>query len=82
MACYVTDKISLKLRHEIGIDNIAWECDYPHSDAIWPNAPEFVLAELTAADAYDADINQFTWQNASRFLNWDPFATSPASTQP
>jgi AraC-like DNA-binding protein len=24
-----TDKTSLKLRHEIGIDIIAWECDYP-----------------------------------------------------
>jgi hypothetical protein len=34
MACYVTDKTSLKPRHEIGIDNIAWECDHPHSDAI------------------------------------------------
>jgi len=32
IACYVTDKTSLKLRHEIGIDIIAGECDYPHSD--------------------------------------------------
>ena len=49
LACYVTDKTSLKLRHEIGIDIIAWECDYPHSDCFWPDAPEQVLAELTAA---------------------------------
>jgi hypothetical protein len=27
LACYVTDNTSLKLRHEIGIDIIAWECD-------------------------------------------------------
>ena len=40
LACYVTDKTSLKLRHEIGIDIIAWECDYPHSDCFWPDAPE------------------------------------------
>ncbi len=46
LACYVTDKTSLKLRHEIGIDIIAWECDYPHSDCFWPDAPEQVLAEL------------------------------------
>ncbi len=39
LACYVTDKTSLKLRHEIGIDIIAWECDYPHSDCFWPDAP-------------------------------------------
>jgi len=77
MACYVTDRTSLKLRHEIGIDNIAWECDYPHSDSIWPNAPEFVLDELNAAGADDADINKITWENACRFLNWDPFAVLP-----
>ena len=44
LACYVTDPVALKVRHDIGIDIIAWECDYPHSDSIWPDAPEFVLA--------------------------------------
>lgn len=77
IACYVTDRTSLKMRHDIGIDNIAWECDYPHSDSIWPNAPEFVLEELQAAGASDADINKITWENACRFLNWDAFAHIP-----
>lgn len=73
LACYVTDKTSLKLRHEIGIDIIAWECDYPHSDCFWPDAPEQVLAELNAAGADDFDINKITWQNSCRFFGWDPF---------
>jgi len=75
LACYVTDPTSLKLRHDIGIDIIAWECDYPHSDSFWPDAPERVLAELEAAGADDAEIDKITWQNASRFFEWDPFAT-------
>ena len=29
-----------QLRNEIGIDNICWEADYPHSDSMWPGAPE------------------------------------------
>jgi predicted TIM-barrel fold metal-dependent hydrolase len=73
LACYVTDKTSLKLRHEIGIDIIAWECDYPHSDCFWPDAPEQVLAELNAAGASDSDINKITWENSCRFFGWDPF---------
>ena len=77
LACYVTDKTSLKLRHEIGIDIIAWECDYPHSDCFWPDAPEQVLAELNAAGADDTDINKITWQNSCRFFGWDPFARTP-----
>jgi predicted TIM-barrel fold metal-dependent hydrolase len=77
LACYVTDPTSLKLRHEIGLDIIAWECDYPHSDSFWPDAPERVLAELEAAGAGDAEIDKITWQNACRFFDWDPFATVP-----
>ena len=79
LACYVTDKTSLKLRHEIGIDIIAWECDYPHSDCFWPDAPEQVLAELNAAGADDSDINKITWENSCRFFGWDPFARTPRS---
>jgi predicted TIM-barrel fold metal-dependent hydrolase len=26
------------MRHEIGIDNLTWECDYPHSDSFWPES--------------------------------------------
>jgi predicted TIM-barrel fold metal-dependent hydrolase len=77
LACYVTDPTSLKLRHEIGIDIIAWECDYPHSDSLWPDAPEQVLAELQQAGASDEDIDKITWQNACRFFGWDPFAVIP-----
>ena len=39
MSCSGVDKTSLKLRNEIGIDIIACECDYPHSDCFWPDAP-------------------------------------------
>jgi len=77
LACYVTDPTSLKLRHEIGIENIAWECDYPHSDSLWPGAPEVVYEELAAAGADDADINKITWENACKFFNWDAFEHIP-----
>jgi len=77
LACYVTDRTALKFRHDIGIDNIAWECDYPHSDSIWPNAPEFVLEELEAAGATDDEIHKITWENATRHFDWDPFQHIP-----
>jgi predicted TIM-barrel fold metal-dependent hydrolase len=77
LACYVSDPSSLRLRDRVGIDNIAWECDYPHSDSIWPDAPEFVHAELIGAGATDDEIDKITWQNAARFFSWDTFATVP-----
>ena len=34
------------LHDRIGIDNIAWECDYPHSDCTFPRAPEVLWESL------------------------------------
>ena len=40
LTCFISDHVGVELRHRIGIDNIAWEADYPHSDSMWPSAPE------------------------------------------
>ena len=48
LACYITDPSGLLLRDRIGIDIIAWECDYPHTDTTWPTSPEFAWGELQA----------------------------------
>jgi predicted TIM-barrel fold metal-dependent hydrolase len=73
LACYITDPIGVKNRHEIGIDIIAWECDYPHTDTTWPESPEVAWSEFVDADAPEVDIHQITWQNACRFFDFDPF---------
>jgi predicted TIM-barrel fold metal-dependent hydrolase len=73
LACYVTDPTALKVRADIGVDIIAWECDYPHSDSIFPNAAEFVINEMDYAGVPDDEINLITWENSCRFFGWEPF---------
>ncbi|HQV57522.1 MAG TPA: amidohydrolase family protein [Ilumatobacteraceae bacterium] len=73
LACFVSDPTSLKLRHDIGIEIIAWECDYPHSDSVFPNAAEFVHNEMALAGCSDSDIEKISWENSCRFFDWDPF---------
>jgi hypothetical protein len=73
LACYITDPSGLLLRDRIGIDLIAWECDYPHTDTTWPESPEFAWKELQGAGCTDEEIHKITWQNACRFFDWDPF---------
>src|SRR6202020_2346545 len=53
LTCFISDKVGVKLRNMIGIDNICWEADYPHSDSMWPGAPEElweVLSENSVRD--------------------------------
>ena len=66
----------VELRHDIGIDNICWECDYPHSDSTWPNAPE-ELGRARADGVPDDEIDKITHENAMRWYSFDPFAHRP-----
>jgi len=74
LACFITDPVGVKVRNEIGIDNLAWECDYPHTDSTWPRSPELLWDELQAAGATDPEINKITFENSCRFFGFDPFA--------
>ncbi len=73
LACFITDPSALRIRDRIGVETLAWECDYPHSDCTWPNSPEMLFKELTDADCTDEEIHMITWKNAARFFNYDPF---------
>ena len=39
LTCFISDPIGVELRHQIGVDNMCWEADYPHSDSMWPDRP-------------------------------------------
>ena len=72
LTCFISDPVGIELRHLIGLDNIAWECDYPHSDSSWPEAPE-ELARV-AAGVPDDELARITHENACRWYSFDPFA--------
>ena len=73
--CFIDDKVGVENRHHLNIDNITWECDYPHSDSTWPQAPEVLMKSLGGVS--DADIDKITHLNAMQHFNYDPFAHIP-----
>ena len=72
LTCFIADPVGVQLRHMIGLDNIAWECDYPHSDSSWPHAPEELAR--AAADVPEDELARITYENACRWYSFDPFA--------
>jgi hypothetical protein len=62
--CFIDDKAGVEMRHHIGIETIMWECDYPHSDTTWPNAPEILWESVK--NVPEAEVHAMTWQNAVR----------------
>ena len=82
LTCFISDHVGVKLRNDIGIDNICWEADYPHSDSMWPGAPEQLHEVLEKNNVPDDEVNKMTYQNAMRWYHWDPFTHIPANKPP
>lgn len=71
LTCFIDDKFGLANIDAIGEDSIAYECDYPHSDTLWPEAPEHLHRSITHLS--ETAINKVTHENAMRWFQFDPF---------
>ena len=54
------------------VDMVAYECDYPHSDTVWPNVPEYLWASVNGLDK--GVIDKITHLNVMREYNFDAFS--------
>ena len=59
----------------IGEDSVMFEIDYPHSDAQWPNAPEWLWK--SAQTLSDSTIDKITHLNAMRCYKFPMFDHIP-----
>ncbi|MFT4041742.1 MAG: amidohydrolase family protein [Gordonia sp. (in: high G+C Gram-positive bacteria)] len=66
--CFIDDEFGVANRHLVGIDNITWEGDYPHSDSNWPNSRKIV--HDTMLNVPDEDVHKIVELNARRLLNF------------
>ncbi|ELB89601.1 hydrolase, partial [Rhodococcus wratislaviensis IFP 2016] len=66
--CFIDDFEGVARRDKIGIDNIMWECDYPHSDSNWPNSRQYTTKLLQ--DVPDGDAHKIVELNARRLYNF------------
>ncbi len=72
VTCFVDDPVGIRLRHDVGIETITWETDFPHSDSTWPYAPEHVLKTMESVP--NNEIDMITHANALRHFRYDPFS--------
>jgi predicted TIM-barrel fold metal-dependent hydrolase len=72
--CFIEDRVGATMARRIGVDRITVETDYPHSDAIWPNAPEVLWEQFEPSGLTPDEIDQITHLNAMREFRFDPFS--------
>jgi predicted TIM-barrel fold metal-dependent hydrolase len=73
--CFIDDAVGVENRHHMNIDNLTWECDFPHSDTTWPHSPETAMEYLV--DLREDEIDKITHLNAMRHFQYDPFRHVP-----
>ena len=70
--CFIEDRAGMLCAADmLNTDMIGWESDYPHSDGIWPDAPEKL--EKVFAGIPDDLINKVTHENVCKFFDFDPW---------
>ena len=76
LTCFIEDDFGLANRHAIGLDNIALEVDYPHSDCLWPDYPEGIWRSIQTVPGGipDDEIDAISHGNVMRWYHYDPFS--------
>jgi len=69
-ACFISDRSAIARRHEIGIEKLMWEGDYPHNDSNWPHSRDILRDAL--AEVPDDEVRQIVELNARRLFNFFP----------
>jgi len=64
---FMEDPVGLRERHHIGIDNIMWASDYPHSETTWPNSKS--LTDEWFSVLPDEDKAKILWRNCANLFN-------------
>jgi len=65
--CYFTgwyDRISLRIRHHIGIENILWCTNFPQATSTWPRSREVI--DAWAENVPVGERQQILWGNAAK----------------
>ena len=63
------DVAGIATRHIVGVDNIVWGSDFPHTESTWPHSREMLERLLDGVDQADAD--KMTFANAARIFGFE-----------
>ena len=68
--CFFDDMVGIDARHQIGIEQLVFETNYPHQDSTWPDTPDLV-AEIGKRVSAE-ELEMLVRSNAIRMLDLEP----------
>jgi predicted TIM-barrel fold metal-dependent hydrolase len=65
LATFIVDRNGISVRHQVGVENMAWSTDFPHHGNDWPYSRK--LIDSLFADVPAAEREKIVCTNAARF---------------
>jgi len=72
LTCFISDDFGMQNIKHMNLNGVCWECDYPHSDSVWPKSAEAIWESVKHLPKESIDL--ITHGNAMREFRFDPFA--------
>ncbi len=69
--CYATfqeDRAGIRLRDMLGVDNLMWASDYPHTDTTWPDSKKVI--DATFEGVPEAEKRKMVCDNAAKMYGF------------
>jgi predicted TIM-barrel fold metal-dependent hydrolase len=67
-AAFIMDRVGVFAREFIGVDNLMWSSDYPHTDSTWPHSRESIARDFEGVT--EAERVKMTCTNAAKLYGF------------
>ena len=67
-ASFIQDRVGVFNRETIGVENLMWSSDYPHTDSTWPKSRESIEHDFVGVS--EADRVKMTLTNAAKLYGF------------
>jgi len=68
-ATFIDDPFGIAHRDDIGVENLLWSSDFPHSATFWPHSREKIARDFHGVDA--TDKQKILAGNAAQLYRFD-----------
>jgi predicted TIM-barrel fold metal-dependent hydrolase len=68
-ATFIDDSFGIGHRREIGVDNLLWSSDFPHSATFWPHSQDKIAKDFQGVDANERQ--KILWQNTAKLYGFE-----------
>ena len=69
-ASFIKDRVGVFTRDFLGVENLMWSSDYPHTDTTWPKSRDSIAHDFVGVS--ESDQRKMTYTNAAKLYGFTP----------